>query len=140
MVMTYDVQMEIGHFHSTPRSAPALPCASRPPSAPRPWHARPTHQPSVSPAKQLPPMPGERGAWRGALPGPDRSLSAGTGRILTNGGFHSTFGGLSHPGSPLHYLHHIDSTPNSICKHPHSFQDINTARNVKIKSPHPFQY
>ena len=75
MVMTYDVQMEIGHFHSTPRSAPALPCASRPPSAPRPCHARPTHQPSVSPAKQLPPMPDERGAWRGALPGPDRSLS-----------------------------------------------------------------
>ena len=28
------------------------------------------------------------------------SLSTGTGRILTNGGFHSIFGGLSHPGSP----------------------------------------
>ena len=58
-----------------PRSAPALPCATRPPSAPRPCHACPTHQPSVSPAKECHRCPTQRAGGVERCPPGDRSLS-----------------------------------------------------------------
>ena len=45
----------IGIGFSTPRGAPALPSATGPPAAARRCHARPTQQPSVSPAKERAP-------------------------------------------------------------------------------------
>ena len=60
-----------------PRFGTALLSATRPPEAARPCHARPTQQPSRSPAKEQAPTPnsasGERGASKGAAPGPRHS-------------------------------------------------------------------
>ena len=67
-------------------SAPALRCATRPPSAPRPCHARPTHRPSVSPAKAMPPMPDHESGGRGEAPTRARvARSPGRGRIRGKG-------------------------------------------------------
>ena len=55
-----DGDVQIDHWkHSgsrMPASAPAIPRATRPPSAPWPYYTGPTHQPPVTPAKTLPPM------------------------------------------------------------------------------------
>ena len=51
-----------------PKKQLRVPSATRPPSAPRPCHARPTHQPSESPAKELPLMPDSASGGRGEAP------------------------------------------------------------------------
>ena len=53
---------------SMPRAAPALPSATRPLAAAQPRHARPTQQPSVSPAKERAPPSSSASGRRRTVP------------------------------------------------------------------------
>ena len=100
--------------HSIPKKQLRVPSATRPGSAPRPWHARPTHQSSVSPAKDLPPMPDPATGGRGEAPSWGQiAPSPGRGQIRANDRVHIIFGGHSHPGSPL-YTHFKTPFPHKI--------------------------
>ena len=80
-------------------SAPALRCATRPPSALRPWHARPKHRPSVSPAKEMPAVPDSESGGRGEAPTTKRvARSPGRGRIRGKGEISHLFRSRFSPG------------------------------------------
>ena len=75
VVMMYKIDLRKYAGSSMPRSAPALPRAPGPPR----HHDRATPAPHISPwcPREIIAADarlGERGAWRGALPGTDRSL------------------------------------------------------------------
>ena len=68
---------------SIPRSASALACSAGPPAPPRSCHGRPTHQPSVSPAKERAPTLSSASGGRGKAPSRRRlALSPGLRRTV----------------------------------------------------------
>ena len=82
-----DVQMKICRLYTA--RTDASPERHLTPSAPRPCHRHPTHQPSASPAKELPPMPNSASGGRGEAPSRGQiNPSLGTRRIRANGRIH----------------------------------------------------
>lgn len=82
-----------------PRTASALSCTTRPPSALRSRHARPTHQPP----KQRAPMSKSASGGQEKAPSLGRfTPSPVSERIRAKRGAYNIFEGLSHPESRLH--------------------------------------
>ena len=72
-----DGQMHLNIYicYGTPNTQLRVPSDIRPPLAPRPCHARPTRQPSVSPTKYLQPCPTRRAGGVERRPPGDGSLT-----------------------------------------------------------------
>ena len=98
-----DVQMKICRLYTA--RTDASPERHLTPSAPRPCHRHPTHQPSASPAKNCRRCPTQRAGAVERRPPGDRSIPHWErgGSVRTEGFTkHRIVGDLFHPGLPLH--------------------------------------